>query len=79
MDMHYIYFVHYMDEYALGLLWFAQGIGFSSSLSLEEQAFAYWLHISTSREFSRLGLFSPLMVDLNNMETNNSHNIMYIA
>ena len=37
------------------------------------------LHISASREFSRLGLFSPFMVDLNNMETNCSHNIMYIA
>ena len=67
-----------MDEYALGLLWFAQCIDFSPSLSLDEQAFI-WLYISASREFSRLELFSPLMVDLNNMETNSSHNIMYIA
>ena len=36
-----IFIVHCMDEYALGLLWFAQGIDFFPSLSLDEQAFAY--------------------------------------
>ena len=36
-----VFIVHYMDEYALGLLWFAQGIDFSPSFYLDEQAFFY--------------------------------------
>jgi len=42
---------------------------------------AYKHYISTSKEFTCLGLLAFLWVNLNknNMETRNSHNIMYIT